>query len=95
LLVYLERNQGALVHYTARRRNGETDLADSPALGAMMQTKGMGVAVLAVMYETGLIGAQIFSASVSMAVTCTPLTAPAVRLCQRLAVGVVAARQSS
>jgi len=57
--------------------------ADSLALGAMMQTKGlMEVVVLAVLHDAGLIGGQIFSAMVAMAVVCTVSTAPAVRLCQ-------------
>jgi Kef-type K+ transport system membrane component KefB len=60
---------------------------ESLALGAMMQTKGlMEVVVLAVLHDAGLIGGQIFSAMVAMAVICTVLTAPSVRLCQRLAV---------
>jgi Kef-type K+ transport system membrane component KefB len=60
---------------------------ESMALSAMMQTKGlMEVVVLAVLHDAGLIGAQIFSAMVAMAVICTVLTAPSVRLCQRLAV---------
>jgi len=42
--------------------------------------------VLAVLHDAGLIGAQIFSAMVAMAVICTVLTAPFVRHCQRLAV---------
>jgi Kef-type K+ transport system membrane component KefB len=51
----------------------------------MMQTKGlMEVVVLAVLHDAGLIGTQIFSAMVAMAVVCTVLTAPAVRLCQRM-----------
>lgn len=59
--------------------------AESLSLGAMMQTKGlMEVVVLAVLQEAGLIGAQLISAMVAMAVICTVLTAPAVRLCQRL-----------
>jgi Kef-type K+ transport system membrane component KefB len=59
--------------------------AESLTLGAMMQTKGlMEVVVLAVLHEAGLIGGQIFSAMVAMAVVCTVITAPAVRLCQRL-----------
>lgn len=56
--------------------------ADSLSLGAMMQTKGlMEVVVLAVLREAGLISPQLFSAMVAMAVVCTVLTAPAVRLC--------------
>ena len=59
--------------------------AESLTLGAMMQTKGlMEVVVLAVLHDAGLIGGQIFSAMVAMAVVCTVITAPAVRLCQRL-----------
>ena len=55
------------------------------SLGAMMQTKGlMEVVVLGVLNEAGMIGNQIFSAMVAMAVVCTVLTAPAVRLCERL-----------
>ena len=58
--------------------------ADSAALGAMMQTKGlMEVVVLTVLQEAGLISTQLFSAMVAMAVICTVLTAPAVRLCRR------------
>jgi Kef-type K+ transport system membrane component KefB len=59
--------------------------ADSLSLGAMMQTKGlMEVVVLAVLHDAGLMGGQIFSAMVGMAVVCTVATAPAVRLCARL-----------
>lgn len=59
--------------------------SDSLALGAMMQTKGlMEVVVLAVLREAGLMGGQIFSAMVAMAVICTVATSPAVRLCERL-----------
>lgn len=52
------------------------------ALGAMMQTKGlMEVVVLAVLHDSGLIGAEVFSAMVAMAVVCTVATMPAVRAC--------------
>ena len=68
------------------RRLGYT-WADSLSLGAMMQTKGlMEVVVLSVLHEAGLIGGQVFSAMVAMAVVCTVVTAPAVRLCQRIGV---------
>jgi Kef-type K+ transport system membrane component KefB len=61
--------------------------AESLSLGVMMQTKGlMEVVVLATLHDAGLIGARIFSGMVAMAVVCTVLTAPAVRLCQRLEV---------
>jgi Kef-type K+ transport system membrane component KefB len=57
--------------------------AQSLSLGAMMQTKGlMEVVVLAVLHDAGLIGTQVFSAMVAMAVVCTIITAPAVRLCR-------------
>jgi len=57
--------------------------SDSLTLGAMMQTKGlMEVVVLTVLHDAGLIGTGIFSAMVVMAVICTLLTAPAVRLAQ-------------
>eukprot|EP01037_Dinobryon_pediforme_P001318 gene1318-1335_t len=47
------------------------------SLGAMMQTKGlMEVVVLAVLNDAGLIGREIFSAMVAMAVICTLITAP-------------------
>jgi Kef-type K+ transport system membrane component KefB len=60
--------------------------AEGFALGAMMQTKGlMEVVVLAVLHDAGLIGGQAFSALVAMAVACTVLAAPAVRLCLRTA----------
>ena len=53
------------------------------SLGAMMQTKGlMEVVVLAVLHDSGLIGGQVFSAMVAMAVVCTVITAPLVRACQ-------------
>ncbi|MCK8784247.1 cation:proton antiporter [Roseomonas sp. NAR14] len=69
------------------RRLGFT-LAESLSLGAMMQTKGlMEVVVLAVLHDAGLIGGQIFSAMVAMAVVCTVITAPAVRLCRHLEAG--------
>jgi len=42
------------------------------------------VVVLAVLHDAGLMGGQIFSAMVGMAVVCTVATAPAVRLCARL-----------
>lgn len=59
--------------------------AESLMLGAMMQTKGlMEVVVLGVLRDAGLIGGQVFSALVAMAVVCTVLTAPVVRLCGRL-----------
>ena len=58
---------------------------DSLSLGAMMQTKGlMEVVVLAVLHDSGLLGGQIFSAMVAMAIICTAVTAPAVRACERL-----------
>ena len=53
------------------------------SLGVMMQTKGlMEVVVLAVLHDSGLIGGQVFSAMVAMAVVCTVITAPLVRVCQ-------------
>ena len=56
--------------------------AESLALGVMMQTKGlMEVVVLSVLHDAGLIGGQIFSAMVAMAVICTVVTAPALRWC--------------
>ena len=59
--------------------------AESLSLGAMMQTKGlMEVVVLTTMHDAGLIGVPVFSGMVAMAVVCTVLTAPAVRLCQRV-----------
>ncbi len=59
--------------------------AESLSLGVMMQTKGlMEVVVLAVLQGAGLIGTPVFSVMVAMAVLCTVLTAPAVRLCERL-----------
>jgi Kef-type K+ transport system membrane component KefB len=58
---------------------------ESLALGAMMQTKGlMEVVVLAILNQAGLIGSRVFSGMVAMAVICTVVAAPAVRLCQRL-----------
>lgn len=54
---------------------------DSLALGALMQTKGlMEVVVLAVLLDAGLIAPSIFSALVAMAVLCTLVTTPLVRL---------------
>ena len=59
--------------------------AESLSLGTMMQTKGlMEVVVLTTMHDAGLIGVPVFSGMVAMAVICTVLTAPAVRLCLRL-----------
>ena len=53
------------------------------SLGVMMQTKGlMEVVVLAVLHDSGLIGSQVFSAMVAMAVVCTVIAAPLVRMCQ-------------
>jgi len=79
------------------RRAGFT-WPESLSLGAMMQTKGlMEVVVLTTLHDAGLIGVPIFSGMVAMAVVCTVLTAPAVRLCQgverRRGVG-AAARQA-
>jgi Kef-type K+ transport system membrane component KefB len=75
---------GKLVGTALPARRGGFIWAKSLSLGAVMQTKGlMEVVVLAVLHEAGLIGAQIFSAMVAMAVIYTVLTAPAVRLCQR------------
>ena len=69
----------------ARRRGFSWQ--ESLSLGAMMQTKGlMEVVVLAALHDAGLIGGQIFSAMVAMAVVCTVVTAPVVRLCQRIGV---------
>ena len=57
------------------------DWRQSLSLGAMMQTKGlMEVVVLAVLNDAGLIGREVFSAMVAMAVICTLITAPLVRL---------------
>ena len=57
------------------------DWRQSLSLGAMMQTKGlMEVVVLAVLHDAGLIGREIFSAMVGMAVICTLITAPLVRV---------------
>ncbi len=68
-------------------RRASFSWAESLSLGVMMQTKGlMEVVVLATLHDAGLIGARIFSGMVAMAVVCTVLTAPAVRLCQRLEV---------
>ena len=62
------------------RRLGFT-WSESLTLGAMMQTKGlMEVVVLAVLHDAGLMSRQIFSSMVAMAIICTVLTAPAVRL---------------
>lgn len=59
--------------------------AESLSLGVMMQTKGlMEVVVLTTMHDAGLIGIPVFSGMVAMAVVCTVLTAPTVRLSQRL-----------
>ena len=60
------------------RRLGYT-WADSLSLGTMMQTKGLMEVVLSVLHEAGLIGGQILSAMVAMAVVCTVVTAPAMR----------------
>ena len=61
--------------------------AESLSLGVMMRTKGlMEVVVLATLHDAGLIGGQLFSAMVAMAVVCTVSTAPAVRLWQALGV---------
>ena len=57
--------------------------AEALSLGAMMQTKGlMEVVVLTTLHDAGLIGVPVFSGMVAMAVVCTVLTAPLVRLCQ-------------
>ena len=46
----------------------------------MLQTKGlMEVVVLAVLTDAGLMGGQVFSAMVAMAVVCTVVTAPVLR----------------
>jgi Kef-type K+ transport system membrane component KefB len=51
------------------------------ALGGLMQTKGlMEVVVLSMLLDEGLIGRNLFSALIAMAVLCTLLTAPMVRL---------------
>ena len=64
------------------------------SLGAMMQTKGlMEVVVLTTLHDAGLIGVPVFSGMVAMAVVCTVLTAPLVRLCQ--GVRVLAGRAAS
>ena len=63
------------------RRAGFTWM-EGMQLGAMMQTKGlMEVVVLTTLHDAGLIGVPVFSGMVAMAVACTVLTAPAVRLC--------------
>jgi Kef-type K+ transport system membrane component KefB len=60
------------------------DWRQALSLGAMMQTKGlMEVVVLAVLNDAGLIGREIFSAMVAMAVICTLITAPLVRVLER------------
>jgi Kef-type K+ transport system membrane component KefB len=60
------------------------DWRQALSLGAMMQTKGlMEVVVLAVLNDAGLIGREIFSAMVAMAVICTLITAPLVRALQK------------
>jgi Kef-type K+ transport system membrane component KefB len=75
---------GKLAGTAPAARAAGFSFADSLALGAMMQTKGlMEVVVLAVLHEAGLIGSQIFSAMVAMAMVCTVATAPLVRLCRR------------
>ena len=47
----------------------------------MMQTKGLMVMVVTMLHGAGLIGVPVFSGMAAMAVVCTVLTAPAVRLC--------------
>lgn len=64
---------------------------DSISLGVMMQTKGlMEVVVLSVLNDAGLMSRGIFSAMVAMAVICTIITAPGVRLCTRIGSGLKA-----
>lgn len=76
---------GKLAGTAVPARRAGFSWAESLSLGAMMQTKGlMEVVVLTTMHDAGLIGVPIFSGMVAMAVVCTVLTAPAVRLCQRL-----------
>ncbi len=54
------------------------------ALGALVQTKGlMEVVVASVLLDSGIFGRVAFSAVVAMAVTCTCLTAPVVRMALR------------
>lgn len=70
---------GKLVGALPSRRLGFS-WAETAAMGAMLQTKGlMEVVVLAVLTDAGLISGQIFSAMVAMAVACTVVTAPALR----------------
>jgi hypothetical protein len=53
-------------------------------LGALVQTKGlMEVVVASVFLNSGIFGRDVFSAVVAMAVTCTCLAAPAVRMAMR------------
>ena len=76
---------GKLVGTALPARRAGYSWADCLSLGVMMQTKGlMEVVVLTTLHEAGLIGVPIFSGLVGMAVVCTIITAPAVRLCQRL-----------
>ena len=90
---------GKLVGTALPARRAGFSWAESLSLGAMMQTKGlMEVVVLTTLHDAGLIGTPIFSGMVAMAVVCTVLTAPAVRLCERLggreAAGATAVRQA-
>jgi Kef-type K+ transport system membrane component KefB len=83
---------GKLVGTALPARRAGFSWGESLSLGMMMQTKGlMEVVVLAVLRDAGLIGASIFSAMVAMAVVCTLLTAPVVRLCWRFEAGRAAA----
>lgn len=76
---------GKLVGTAIPARRAGFSWAESLSLGAMMQTKGlMEVVVLTTMHDAGLIGVPVFSGMVAMAVVCTVLTAPVVRLFQRV-----------
>lgn len=56
------------------------------ALGVMMQTKGlMEVVVLTVLHQAGLIGTTVFSALITMAVTCTVIPGALTRVLARKA----------
>jgi Kef-type K+ transport system membrane component KefB len=71
---------GKVVGTAATARFVGFDWRQSLSLGVMMQTKGlMEVVVLAVLNDAGLIGREIFSAMVAMAVICTLVTAPMLR----------------
>ncbi|MBR0655473.1 cation:proton antiporter [Plastoroseomonas arctica] len=71
---------GKVVGVALPARQAGWSWRDAAALGTLMQTKGlMEVVVLAVLYDAGLMGTQVFSALVVMAVICTLVTAPVTR----------------